>query len=117
VLADLRTLFEELRQRGETAGGTNPRRLVDLSRWEAWTTRWRERLERVGARYGLSGRTAEGEVARALQRAYRDLAEMHRSYHESIGHLAAARKAALEGVEAELRGAAQALRAARRSGR
>jgi hypothetical protein len=111
ALAELRTLYQELRQRAEDVGRTSPRKLVDTTRWEAWTKRWRERLDRIGSRYGLLGNEASAsEAGRALQKAFRSIRDLLESYSQVIRSLAVARRGALDEVEAELHNAREALR-------
>jgi hypothetical protein len=112
ALAELRNLLEELRQRGETMGRTHPARLVDLARWEAWTARWLDRLERVGARYGLNRPEMPGLAAEGLRKAYSKMRDLLNAYSQSVKTFAAARREAIEGVEADLGQAAKALRGA-----
>src|SRR5438067_878829 len=80
ALAELRTLFQELRQRAESIGRGSPDKRVDLTRWDAWAVRWRERLDRVGARYGISGSAATTSAGRALEKVFRAMRELESSY-------------------------------------
>jgi hypothetical protein len=117
ALAELRTLVQELRQRGETVGRTHPTRLVDLDRWEAWAAQWLSRLERVGARYGLNRPDISGgAVAEGLRKAYSKMRSLLNAYGQSVRTFAAARREAIEGVEADLSAVGKALRSAGRDG-
>jgi hypothetical protein len=114
ALAQLRSLLQELRQRGDTVGRGNPQRFVDLREWAAWTARWRQRLERLGMRYGLSGADVTGAAAQALQRAYRAMFGLLDAYQAAVQSIAQVRRSAVEGVSAELQRAAEALRGGQR---
>src|SRR5258705_13452411 len=46
ALSELRTLFEELRTRGENIGRANLNRPLDLARWDQWGLPWRARMDR-----------------------------------------------------------------------
>jgi hypothetical protein len=110
ALAELRTLYQELRERGERVGRNHPQKPIDIARWDAWTVEWRTRADRLGQRYGLSGKGARaGTLARALQSAFQKMLALLGAYDLAAKNLAAARKTALEEVARDLHDAARAL--------
>jgi len=97
AFSDLRTLFEELRSRGETVGRVNLDKPIDLARWEAWGIRWRQRMDRLGETYNLAAKgKREGELAGALNVAYHASLRLLSAYDLAAKNLAYARGNALE---------------------
>jgi hypothetical protein len=97
ALSDLRTLFEELRTRGENVGRANLNRAIDLAKWDAWGLRWRERMNRLGEKYNLVAKgKREGELAGALHTAYHGSLKLLSAYDLAAKNLAYARANALD---------------------
>lgn len=110
ALTELRTLLEDLRSRGENVGRSNLAEPINVARWEEWTVRWRDRMNRLGAKYGLDARgDREGGLARSLQGAFRGTLSLLGAYDLATKNLAFARKALLEGTLKDLERAREAL--------
>lgn len=110
ALAELRTLYQELRARAETIGRSSLDRPVDTKRWETWSVAWRARFDRVGQRYGLDGNGERGgALARSVQRAYRGTLALLSAYDQAVKQLAFARHSAIAAVKKDLDEATKAL--------
>ena len=110
ALAELKTLYQELRARAETHGRSSLERPIDTKHWEDWSVAWRARFDRVGQRYGLDSQGDRvGALARSVQRAYRGTLALLTAYDQAVKQLAFARMSALDSVKKDLEEATRAL--------
>lgn len=111
ALGSLRSLFEEMRQRAENLGRNNPRKPLDLGRWQSLASAWSARLDRLAMRHSLEGPDVPGDdAATSLRRAYRAIRKLLGAYAKAVRSLADARQVAIAEVAAELRRAAGLVR-------